>query len=165
MQKLIDRLREVGVVSHIPITLRSGEISDMYCDMRKSYGYPDVLNMIADEIGKKLPTKTTCITASGYGGLPLGAVVASRFGKKFIAVRSSHKDHGTEKLIEGYVPSGDDVIVIVDDIITSGSSIRETFQVLEKTLAHVHSALVVVKRGEPQLPIPYSFLITLEQLI
>ncbi len=164
MQILIDRLRELGVVSHQSVILRSGETSDVYCDMRKSYGHPDVLNMIADEIGKKLPAETTCIAASGYGGLPLGAVVATRFNKKFCAVRSARKDHGTEKLIEGYIPTRDDVIVIVDDIVTSGSSIRETIQALEKIDAHIHSAIVIVKRGEPELSIPYSFLFTLDQI-
>ena len=163
-QILIQRFKEIGVIYRERVTLRSGEVSDFYCDVKKSFGYPDVLNALADEIGKLLPTETTCIAVSGYGGLPLGAVVASRFGKKFTAVRGSEKNHGKGGMIDSYIPTESDIVVIIDDVLTSGSSIKETLTALQSINAHVHSAIVAVNRGNPTLPISYQYVFTIDEL-
>ncbi|MBU1292442.1 hypothetical protein KJ819_00030 [Patescibacteria group bacterium] len=161
---LIDALKEIKVLYKEGVVLRSGEVSDFYCDIKKAFGYPEILTMLADEIGKKIPKSATCIAASGYGGLPLASVVATRSNLKLALVRSSEKDHGKGGLIDGYVPAKDDVCVIVDDVLTSGSSIKETLATLTSKEVRVVSAVVVVKRKETELPIPYSFLFTIEDL-
>lgn len=163
--EIIKRLLEIGVIHKEKIVLRSGQASDFYCDIKKAYGYPDILNALADEIGKLLPKDTTCIASSGYGGLPLGSVVASRFNKKFSAVRSSEKGHGKGGLINGYVPNEKDRVVIVDDVLTSGSSIRETLSSIQSQHVETISAVVVMDRGSPELPIPYSYLFTAEEIL
>lgn len=162
--ELLQKLRDIGVVSHQQVTLRSGETSDVYCDMRRAYGDFEILNALADAIGEKLSPNVTCIAASGYGGLPLGAVVASRCGKKFTAVRDSVKDHGTGSLIHGHIPTSDDVVVVVDDILTTGSSIKKTLEGLSATTAKVVGAIVCVKRGGGDLSIPISYIFQIEEL-
>ena len=162
---LIQRLREIEVVHKKRVVLRSGIVSDFYCDIKKAFGYPDILNALADEIGKALPASVTCIAASGYGGLPLGSVVASRFNLKFVAVRGVAKDHGKGGVIDGYLPKESDVTVIVDDVITSGSSITETLSALEKIDVKVSSAIVAVKRGDPELTIPYSYIFSIDEIV
>lgn len=162
--ELVRRLREIEVISKEPVVLRSGATAEFYCDIKKAYGYPDILNAFADVIAAQLPESTTCIAGSGHGGLPLAAVIASRFDKKLVAVRSIAKDHGKKKPVDGYQPTPADVIVIVDDVLTSGSSIRETFSLLEAGGASVASAVVLVKRGEAQLPIPCAYVFSVEEL-
>lgn len=162
---IIKRLQEIGVIHKEKVTLRSGKTSDFYCDIKKAYGYPDILNALADEIGKLLPKDTTCIASSGYGGLPLGAVVASRFNKKFTAVRSAEKNHGKAGLINAYIPNAKDRVVIVDDVLTSGSSIRETLASIQEQSVETISAVVVIDRGSPKLPILYSYLFTIEEIL
>lgn len=162
--ELLQKLRDIGVVSHQQVTLRSGVTSDVYCDMRRAYGDPEILNALADAIGEKLSADVTCIAASGYGGLPLGAVVASRFGKKFVAVRDSVKDHGTGSLIHGHIPTIDDAVVIIDDILTTGSSIRKTLEGLSVTPAKVVGAIVCVKRGDAELGVPCDAIFHINEL-
>ena len=162
---LIKRLQEIDVVRKEKVVLRSGEVSDFYRDIKKAFGYPDILNSLADQICERLPEKTTCVAASGYGGLPLASVVASRFDLKFTAVRNSEKNHGKGGMIDGYVPTKDDVVVIVDDVLTSGSSITETLSVLEKLGIKAESAIVAVKRGDPKLSIPYSYVLTIDEIV
>ena len=72
---LVKRLREIDVIYKEKVVLRSGEVSDFYCDIKKAFGYPDILNALADEMGAKISTEITCIAASGYGGLPLASVI------------------------------------------------------------------------------------------
>ncbi len=132
--------------------------------MRKSMGYPDIRNALADEVAKKIPAGTTVIAASGYGGLPLGMLVAEKLGLKFTGVRTSVKDHGKTEAITGYTPTLNDRVTIVDDVLTSGSSIKETLSALEITGAHPISALVLVARATPTLPLPYEYVFRLEEL-
>ena len=54
--------------------------------------------------------------------------------------------------------------MIVDDVLTSGSSIKETRSVLEGLKIEVSSAIVAIKRGNPELPIPYSLIFTIEEI-
>ena len=164
-KKLLKRFREIGLIHKEPVRLRSGAISPYYCDIKKAYGYPDLLSALAEEISKRLPTGTTCVAASGYGGIPLAALVASVSKKKFTAVRDTPKRHGKGGKIDGYIPSKKDSIVIVDDVLTTGSSVKETFSALKKISGRVSSAIVVVKRGEPKLPVPYSSIFSITELL
>lgn len=164
-KEIIRRFHEIGVIYKEPVTLRSGGSSDFYCDIKKAFGYPDLLNTLADEVGKKLHKSVTCIAGSGYGGLPIAALVASRFGKKFIAVRDIPKKHGKGGLIDGYTPNEKDVIVIVDDVLTTGSSIKATLATLAMTKGKIKNAIVLVKRGEAELTILYSYIFTIEEII
>ncbi len=163
-QELISKLREAEIITREQITLRSGEVSDFYCDVRKLFGYPEILNFVCDELAKKLPAGTSCIAASGYGGLPLGAVLASRHNLKLCGVRSSSKDHGKKSLVAGYIPTSEDVVVIIDDVLTSGSSVMETVAGLASVNIVPISVLVVVNRGNPELPIEYSYLAMAEEI-
>lgn len=107
-EKIIKRFKEIGVIYREPVKLRSGSTSTFYCDVKKAFGYPDILIALAEEVGKKLPNSITCVAASGYGGLPLAALVSSRFGKKLVAVRDIPKRHGKGGVIDGYVPTNKD---------------------------------------------------------
>jgi uridine monophosphate synthetase len=51
-------------------------------------------------------------------------LVAQRCNKPLLIVRKEAKAYGTKKLVEGKFKSGDRV-VIIDDVITTGASIKE----------------------------------------
>ncbi len=162
---LLQKLREMGIVRRGEITLRSGATSDIYCDVRMIFGVPLILNAVADEIGKMIPENATCVAASGYGGLPLASVVASRKNLKMIGVRDSAKAHGKSGRIAGYVPREEDSVMIIDDVLSTGSSIRETLLGLQESNAKVLGAVVAVSRTKADLPIPCASLYSIEELL
>ena len=161
---IIKRLREVGVIYREPVKLTSGMVSAFYCDIKKAYGYPDILKSLADEVGKKIPKAITCIVAFGYGGVPLASLIASRFSKKLVMIRETPKNHGKGGVIDGYIPKRKDRAVVMDDVLTTGGSIKMALARLKKTRVKVVSAIVVVKRGEAKLPIPYSCIFTIDEI-
>lgn len=164
-KEIKERIHSIGVIFSEPVKLRSGETSDYYCDIKKAYGEPELLSYFVEQIGKQLSPETTSIAASGYGGLPLAACIALRFNKKLVAVRDQEKKHGKGGLIDGYIPTNKDVITIVDDVLTTGSSINSVLEILRKTNTKVDQALIVVKRGEPELAIPHNFIFHIKDLI
>lgn len=61
--------------------------------------------------------------------------------------RKETKSYGTKKLIEGVFSSGDNC-VIIEDVITSGSSILETVDALKKEHLNVTEAYVIIDREQ-----------------
>jgi len=162
-KNLLERLREIKIIDKREIKLRSGAVSSFYCDIKKVYGYPEVMNALVDLIKNKISKNITCIAASGYGGIPLASVISSRLNKKLILVREKPKKHGRGGYIDGYIPNKKDKIAIVDDVITSGSSIRSTIRTLKKMKVKTSYAIVVVERRKVKLPIPYYFIFNVEE--
>ena len=162
--ELIKRLREIGVIVNEPVLLRSGATVEFYCDIKKAYGYSDVLNAFVEEIGKKIGDDITCITGAGYGGLPLAAILALKYNRHYVAVREKMKSHGRKERFDGYTPTKDDLVLIVDDVLTPGSSIREVIASLKETEATIARVVVLVKRGEAKLPIPVSHILHIDEL-
>lgn len=64
------------------------------------------------------------IAGVATGAIAQGALVADRLGLPFIYVRSSAKDHGTGKLIEGDPTRGKSSVVVEDLVSTGGSSLQ-----------------------------------------
>lgn len=79
------------------------------------------------------------------------AIAAASFGTETpidaFSVRKEAKDHGTGRLIEGNFRPGD-AVVVVEDVITSGSSARTAIAAIEAAGGTVLGILAVVDREE-----------------
>ena len=168
MQLLIKKLKELDVVIKEPVQLRSGEISNFYVDIKKAYGDPQAFYLLVKAMSDVLKSDfntSTCVAACGYGGIPLATAVAFKNNLKLSLVRDKVKNHGTKEMIDGYIPDAKDKVVVIDDVLTTGSSITQVIEVLKPTGAKILQAYVVVKRGDAQLEIPTKYLLTVGDLL
>jgi len=145
---LIKKLQKKGIFVQGDFTLRNGESSDYYCDIKKALGDPELLQYIVTALLLLIPQNTTCIAGSGYGGITLASLVAYKKKLPLILVREKIKDHGTKKVIDGYIPNKKDTICIIDDVFTTGSSIRDTKEKLSITRARYTKSIVVLNRSK-----------------
>jgi orotate phosphoribosyltransferase len=138
---------------------RSGKKLNMYCNLKKAYGAPKVLAEIAKEIKKIIPRNCTCIAGLGFGGIPLGVAVSRETGLPLVLVRDQVKEHGTKSLVEGYQPTKKDKLYIVDDVYTTGKSIRDTCEKLALIDCKVSGAAVFLVWNKPNenFPVKYVF--------
>ena len=107
--------------------LASGDVSDYYIDGRMTAVFSEAAHLI----GEVLYEHTRDLNIDAIGGLEVGAVPLTTaavisyhlHGRKMEGfwVRDKVKAHGTQKLVEGNLQRGARV-VIVDDVITKGSS-------------------------------------------
>ena len=94
---------------------------------------------------------------AAVGGLTMGAdpvayaIAASSFGTgtpvNAFSVRKEPKEHGTGRLIEGNFKPGD-AVVVVEDVITSGSSARRALAAVEDAGGTALGVLAVVDRED-----------------
>ena len=103
---------------------------------------------------EKVGNKKTVLYGPAYKGIPIAVSVSVALAKEgldvpFFFTRKEAKDHGEGGIFVGYVPAAGEEIVIVEDVITAGTAIRESMANLS-TLegAKVAATFVMVDRKE-----------------
>jgi orotate phosphoribosyltransferase len=162
---ILQTLKDEDILKKGDFLLRSGERSPYYCDIKKALGNPILLALLVDSLSGKVPEDTTCIAGSGYGGIALATGVALKLKKPLTLVRDAVKDHGTKVGVEGYVPQKEDKVCIIDDVLTTGGSIKDLIKKLEPTGVSLAGAIVVVARAEPVLPLRVASLVSASDLL
>ena len=164
IKDLIERLKQAQIVHKGPVELKNAGISAHYIDIKEAYGDPQLFFLICEYLREKIPSETTCIAAAGYGGIPLAAKLSGLY-RRLTLVRDEPKEYGKGGWLDGHMPSSKDKIAIVDDVCTTGSSLRKIMEALRPTGAEVLGCYVVVKRGDVNLSVPISYLMTAEELL
>jgi orotate phosphoribosyltransferase len=127
--------------------LSSGRTSDYYIDKYLFETRPEVLRDVAQLLARSLPRETTRLAGPALGGVPLATAVALETGLPFVIVRSEAKVHGTGRIIEGSLTSGDRVVILEDVVTTGGQAVRAA-RAIEAAGGQVILILAVVDRHE-----------------
>lgn len=106
-------------------------------------------------IQENLPDGVDCLFGPAYKGIPLTVAAASSLYRNYdrdlpyCFNRKEAKDHGEGGTMIGYQPKDGDRVVIVEDVVTAGTAVRETIE-LFKHIADVKfvSLIVSVDRME-----------------
>jgi len=135
-----------------PFQWASGWKSPIYCDNRKTLAYPDIRNTIKYsfvDLIKENFLSTEAIAGVATGAVAQGALVADMLGLPFMYVRSEHKGHGLENLIEGDPLPGQKVVVIEDLVSTGGSSLK-AIEALRRAGCEVLGMTAIFTYGFPK---------------
>ena len=143
---LIDRIKETAYLEG-DFTLRSGKKSKYYLDKYLFETCPDILKALGEEFAKYVSDDVTLIAGAELGGVALAAATAMAADKNWIIVRNSKKDYGTSKMIEGKI-SADDVVLIVEDIATTGGQVIEAAKIIDEIGAKVKKIVCVIDRKQ-----------------
>ncbi len=136
-EKFISFLIESGVIRFGEFLTKSGRKTPYFIDTGKindGMKLSLIGEFYATAVGENFPD-VTLVFGPAYKGISLSVVTAMKLyeiGKKTVKVafnRKEVKDHGEGGKIIGSI-SEDDKVVIVEDVITSGLSIRESVDIL-----------------------------------
>lgn len=100
-------------------------------------------------IQQNLPGGVDCLFGPAYKGIPLTVTAAAslyrNYGRDlpYCFNRKEAKDHGEGGSMVGYKPQDGDRVVIVEDVVTAGTAVRETIE-LFKSVADVTFAGLIV---------------------
>ena len=130
-------------------TLKSGEISSFYVDIKSVISYPHLVRYIGDKIFHLLD-EFDIICGIPHGGLPIASYISTTYNKPLIYVREKTKEYGIKRLIEGEYKESDRC-VIIDDVLTSGGSLERVQSILSKEVNIVDRAVVVSRSKDYQI--------------
>lgn len=148
LDEVIIDLYEIGVFQFGNFTLKTGINSPVYIDLRRIISRPKLLVQIARLMGKNfLHLSVDIICGVPYTALPLATVISIEYGIPMILKRKEEKNYGLKRMVEGIFEKGSHC-VIIEDIVTSGSSILETKQELKKEDLIVKEAVVFLDRNQ-----------------
>ena len=157
-KRFIELLAESGVVQFGDFTAKSGRQTPFFINTGKLM-YGDQMDMVgkmyAQTYVENIGRESLLLFGPAYKGITLVAVTAaalySQYGVRVPVCfnRKEKKDHGEGGAIVGEIPGKDDRIVIVEDVITAGTAIRETMELLKNLdMGRVESIIIAVDRME-----------------
>lgn len=143
--ELLLQIKAIKLSPSEPFTWASGWKSPIYCDNRVTLSFPSVRVFLKEEIAKIVEQqygKPDVIAGVATGAIAIGVLVAQELGVPFVYVRPEPKKHGRKNQIEGYLESGQNVVVI-EDLISTGKSSLNAVQALKEEGAVVKGMVAI----------------------
>jgi uridine monophosphate synthetase len=146
--QLVLALADIGCVRFGDFTLHSGQRSPIYVDLRLLVSHPSTLRDVARVYAQLLrPLAFDRLAAIPYAALPIGTAVSLELGYPLIYPRKEAKAHGTRRAVEGEFQKGE-LVVVLDDLITTGGSKLEAIAPLEEVGLQVKDVVVLIDREQ-----------------
>ncbi|XP_075222950.1 rudimentary-like isoform X2 [Lycorma delicatula] len=115
--------------------------------IRKPIHSVDQLSEILIEFSSERNITCDGLCGVPYTALPIATLMSVKLNQPMVMRRKEAKSYGTKKLVEGHFNT-EEKILIVEDVVTSGSSILETYNDLIQSGLVVTDAVVVVDRQQ-----------------
>ena len=156
-REFIKFLEDAGVLKFGDFTAKSGRKIPYFInagDIKTGEQIQKLGEFYAKAYFEKVGNKKSVLYGPAYKGIPIAASVAVALAKDGLDVpfffnRKEEKDHGEGGVFVGYKPQAGEDVVIVEDVITAGTAIRESMAILSKLDGvNVKATFVMVDRKE-----------------
>jgi orotate phosphoribosyltransferase len=142
---ILNIFKSTGALLEGHFVLTSGKHSSSYFQCAKVLQYPEYLTafsiMIADEFESKKPD---VIISPAIGGIVLGTEVGTQLGSRTIF---AERKNGEMVIRRGFEINANEKVLVVEDVITTGGSVQETINLVEKSGGEIVGVGVLVDRS------------------
>ena len=142
----------VGFRLASPITFKSGIKAPVYCDNRRFPFWPEQWAKVIHGFEALIAERGIALDVVGgveAAGIPHSAALGFSMCKPSVFIRKEPKEHGTKKRVEGGNVSGKRV-VLVEDLVTTGSSSIAAIEALRAEGAVVSDCLAIISYNFPE---------------
>jgi orotate phosphoribosyltransferase len=157
--ELLDLYRRSGALLEGHFRLTSGLHSSGYLQCALVLQHPQH----AEALGRAIADRTrdlraTVVLSPALGGVVIGHEVARALG---VRAMFAERQDGALALRRGFVIGESDRVLVVEDVLTTGGSTRETMQVATAAGGHVVGAASIVDRsgGAARFDVPFMALL------
>lgn len=162
--EVINEFKETGALLEGHFQLTSGLHSTVYLQCARVLQYPDKAAAFGEAIARQFAGQGIELVASpAIGGIVIGHEVARALGARFIW---TEREAGRMTLRRGFTVSPGEKTLVVEDVITTGGSTRETIDALKEAGADVVAAASIIDRsaGAADVSVPRTALVSLRVL-
>jgi orotate phosphoribosyltransferase len=159
---VLDLFRHAGALLEGHFKLSSGLHSDRYLQSALVLQHPD----FAEQLGRAIAERTRHLQPTAVLSPALGGIVIGQEVGRALQVRAlfAERQDGRLSLRRGFTLAPTDRVLIVEDVITTGGSTRETIAVAEAAGAPVIGAASIIDRGSDgaRLDVPLQSLVKMQ---
>jgi len=163
-EQVIDQFRDTGALLEGHFQLSSGLHSTVYLQCALVLQFPDKAENFGRAIAEKFRDEGIQLVASpAIGGIVIGHEVARALGARFVW---TEREAGQMTLRRGFTVSPGEKTLVVEDVITTGGSTRDTIEALKRAGADVIAAASIIDRsaGTADVGVPLTALASLKVL-
>ncbi len=156
-REFIQFLESAGVLRFGDFTAKSGRKIPYFInagDIKTGAQIRRLGEFYAEAYMEKLGARRACLYGPAYKGIPLAVSASAALAGRgldlpFFFNRKEEKDHGEGGIFVGYKPKAGEEVVIIEDVITAGTAIRESMENLSALEGvRVAAVFVMVDRKE-----------------
>ncbi|MBS5518357.1 MAG: orotate phosphoribosyltransferase [Clostridiales bacterium] len=148
--------KQTGLMLEGHFLLTSGRHSNRYMQCAKLFQYPEYSEMICKDLADRFAgQKIDMVVGPAVGGIIMSYEMARQFKVPNIF---AERENGAMTLRRGFsIPEGAKVLV-VEDVVTTGGSVREVMDIVAEAKAEVVGVCVVVDRsgGKIDFGVPFE---------
>ena len=163
-EQVIDQFRTTGALLEGHFQLSSGLHSTVYLQCALVLQFPERAEAFGRAIAEKYQDEGIQLVASpAIGGIVIGHEVARALGARFVW---TEREANQMTLRRGFTVAAGEKTLVVEDVITTGGSTRETIEALKRAGADVVAAASIIDRsaGAADVGVPLSALAALKVL-
>src|SRR5438132_13946115 len=152
---LLSLFQELGVVSNGHFVLSSGQHSDEYWEKFRLLEWPRVTEKLCHDIAERYQSRSiSAVIGPTTGGALLAQEVARQLGSRCLLAEPV--PDGGRELRRGFVLHRAEPVLIVDDVLTTGLSLRETLSAIEPYQPDIAGIEVLIDRSGGTVPRQFS---------
>ncbi len=157
--ELLAELERRGAILSGHFRLSSGRHSDRFVQKFRILEDPALLErVVAALLASMEPLDAGVVVSAAVGGIVLGYECARQLGTRGIFVE---KEDGRPRLRRGFVIEPSDRVLVVEDVVTTGLSVREVLDVVRAEGATIAAVGAIVQRAPVDFGVPSFALLDL----
>ncbi|MCD6550723.1 orotate phosphoribosyltransferase [Thermotoga sp.] len=155
-------LEKTGALLEGHFILSSGKHSSRYVQCARLFEFPEY----GDIVGEKLAELLKKYDVETVAGPAMGGVILSYVVARYLKARSlfAERENGVMKLRRGFSVRSGERVAVVEDVVTTGGSVKEVIELLKSSGADVVCVGSIIDRsgGKVDFGVPFESLLRLE---
>lgn len=160
-QEILAIFEKTGAMLTGHFLLSSGRHSDRYFQCARVLQYPYFGELLCRELVRRLEVREVdAVIGPALGGIIVSYEVARALGVKSLF---AERENGFLTLRRGFSLSPGEKVLVVEDVVTTGGSVRELLEVVRQAGAEIAGVAALVDRsnGTVDFGLPFWALLTL----
>ncbi len=150
-REVLEIFQKSGALLSGHFRLSSGLHSSEYLQCVLVLQYPDLAEKLCNQLASRLElrgSKIDAVVSPAIGGIIVGQEVAKVLGCRAIFCE---REEGKMKLRRGFEIRKEERVIVVEDVITTGGSVKEIVEIVRGEGGKVEGIGVIVDRSKPSL--------------
>lgn len=154
-REIIELLKKTGALLTGHFKLSSGLHSGQYLQYALVLQYPEYAKKLGEAIAEKFRDRDiTCVVGPALGGIIIAHEVARAL--KTRCIFGERGEDGNMTLRRGFKLEGQDKVLVVEDVITTGKSVKELIDVIKNIGATIAGVGALADRSSEKIDFGYD---------